>query len=221
VEYVLPLKWSASASEREADGLSSYLQWLSQRCRVTVVDGSEPEVFARHAHRWGQLVRHIPPAPWPALNGKVAGVVTGVRAARHERVVVADDDVRHTDGTLAAVVEGLELADLMRPQNVFTQLAWHARWDTGRTLLNRCFGVDHPGTLGLRRSTFLAMGGYDGDVMFENLELVRTVAAHGGLVLDLPDVFVPRLPRQPATSGASGCGRPTTASPSPHAWRQS
>jgi hypothetical protein len=194
VEYVLPLKWSTEQSTRDAPELCTYLEWLARRCSVTVVDGSEAEVFERHARLWGWLVRHVPPAPWPALNGKVAGVVTGVRAAQHEWVVIADDDVRHTDDTLAAVVAGLQLADLVRPQNVFTQLPWHARWDTGRTLLNRCLSVDHPGTLGLRRSIFLAMGGYNGDVMFENLELVRTVEAHGGIVLDLPGVFVPRQP---------------------------
>jgi hypothetical protein len=174
--------------------LTDYLRWLSTVCAVTVVDGSEPPVFRRHAQLWGRFVRHLPPTMPVTLNGKVAGVVTGVRAARCERVVLADDDVRHTLETLRAVVAGLEDGDLVRPQNVFASLPWHARWDTGRSLVNRCIGVDHPGTHAVRRSTFLAMGGYDGDVMFENLELARTVVAHGGKVLDLPGVFVPRLP---------------------------
>jgi hypothetical protein len=139
-------------------------------------------------------VRLLPPNVPASLNGKVAGVVTGVQAARWERVVVADDDVRYTPGTLLAVVEGLDVADLVRPQNFFTSLPWHARWDTGRALVNRSLGVDYPGTHAVRRSTFLAMGGYSGDVMFENLELARTVQAHGGRVLDLPGVFVPRRP---------------------------
>jgi hypothetical protein len=194
VEYVLPLRWPADHSERDAAELGAYLAWLAERCAVTVVDGSEPAVFERHARLWGGLVRHISPAPWPSANGKVAGVVTGVRTARHERVLIADDDVRYSEETLRAVVAGLHAADLVRPQNVFTHLPWHARWDTGRTLLNRCWGVDYPGTHAVRRSTFLAMGGYDGDVMFENIELARTVAAHGGRVLDLPHVFVPRRP---------------------------
>jgi hypothetical protein len=41
---------------------------------------------------------------------------------------------------------------------------------------------------------FLAMGGYDGDVLFENLELIRTVAAAGGTIARRPDVYVTRLP---------------------------
>lgn len=193
-EYVLPLRWSPEQSRHDAADLTAYLRWLSTVCAVTVVDGSESSVFYRHAELWGPFVRHLPPDPSMSLNGKVAGVITGVRAARWERVVVADDDVRYTSETLHAVVGGLAVADLVRPQNVFMSLPWHARWDTGRTLVNRCFGVDYPGTHALRRSTFLAMGGYHGDVLFENLELARTVTAHGGKVLDLPGVFVPRRP---------------------------
>jgi hypothetical protein len=81
------------------------------------------------------------------------------------------------------------------PQNVFTTpMPWHARWDTARSLLNRALGTDYPGTLALRRTAFLAAGGYDGDVLFENLELIRTIAAAGGRVRVRRDLFVPRLP---------------------------
>ncbi len=138
-------------------------------------------------------VRHLAPHRC-TLNGKVAGVLTGVEAARHERVVVADDDVRWNPGTLLRAVARLDEADLVRPANAYDPLPWQARWDTGRSLLNRALGTDHPGTLLVRRSTFLAMGGYDGGVLFENLELVRTVAAFGGTVLDAPDLVVRRLP---------------------------
>jgi hypothetical protein len=37
-------------------------------------------------------------------------------------------------------------------------------------------------------------GGYDGNVLFENLELVRTVEAAGGSSLCLQDLYVRRLP---------------------------
>ena len=100
-------------------------------------------------------MRHLAPEPWPGRNGKVAGVVTGVRCARHERVVVADDDVRYDAASLRAVVAGLDDGELVRPQNVFTSWPWHARWDTGRSLLNRAVSHDHPGTFGVRRSCFL------------------------------------------------------------------
>src|SRR5205085_6247973 len=124
----------------------------------------------------------------------VAGVHTGVAAARHERVVLADDDVRYGPEQLARVAALLEAHDLVQPQNVFDPLPWHARWDTARTLLNRALGADFPGTLGVRRSRFIAMGGYSGDVIFENLELIRTVEASGGTTLSALDLYVRRLP---------------------------
>ncbi|MFI6757964.1 glycosyltransferase [Micromonospora sp. NPDC050417] len=192
LEYVLPLRWSDDDGCAE---LTDYLRWLSGRVSVTVVDGSPPELFARHARCWPHLVRHL--APDPALrylNGKVNGVLTGVRLARHERVVVADDDVRYDERALGAVHRLLAYADLVRPQNYFDPMPWHACWDTGRTLLNRAVGDDYPGSFGLRRSTVLAMGGYDGDVLFENLELLRTVRGFGGVEAAPPDLYVRRLP---------------------------
>jgi hypothetical protein len=124
----------------------------------------------------------------------VAGVVTGVLNARHEHVVIADDDVRYDFAGLVAVTGLLAAADLVRPQNFFEPLPWHARWDTARSLLNRALGSDYPGTYAVRRSTFAAMGGYDGDVLFENLELSRTVLAAGGRELRANAVFVVRRP---------------------------
>ncbi|MDT4989668.1 MAG: hypothetical protein QOI74_3762, partial [Micromonosporaceae bacterium] len=159
VEYVLALRWTDDAALGE---LTEYLTWLSQRLDVTVVDGSPPPVFERHRAVWRDVVRHLPPDPaLRFVNGKVNGVLTGVGAARHEHVIIADDDVRYDDRGLRAVDDLLLRADLVRPQNYFDPLPWHARWDTARTLVNRAFGVDYPGTLGLRRSTLIAAGGYD------------------------------------------------------------
>ena len=194
VEYVLALRWSGDVSRRDAGELTAYLRRLSTLVDVTVVDGSDASTFRRHHDLWSPHVRHVAPEPWPGRNGKVAGVVTGVRRARHERVVLADDDVRYDAASLRTVVAGLGDGDLVRPQNVFTSWPWHARWDTGRSLLNRAVAHDHPGTFGVRRSCFVAMGGYDGDVLFENLELTRTVASYGGRAVDLPGVFVGRVP---------------------------
>jgi hypothetical protein len=127
-------------------------------------------------------------------SGKVNGVLTGLREAAHERVVIADDDVRWEPEQLRRVAHLLDHADVVRPQNHFSPLPWHARWDTARMLINRGLGSDFPGTLAVRRSTLLEAGGYDADVLFENLELMRTVRAAGGTVLDAPDLFVRRLP---------------------------
>ena len=195
-EYVLPLRWE---SDEGLDELTDYLRRISERMPVTVVDGSPELVFARHAARWRGFVRHIAPEPWPGRNGKVAGVLTGVLLARAERIVLADDDVRYDDEALATVIRLLDSAEIVRPQNYFAAppggtLPWHARQDTARSLLNRALGSDYPGTFGIRRSALFSTGGYDGDVLFENLELLRTIRAAGGREVRADGVYVRRIP---------------------------
>ena len=190
--YILPIK----AQRPQDDGeLTPYLQWLGTLAEVIVVDGSPGPVHDRHAAAWGGSVRHVRPAPDLATPmGKVGGVLTGVRLASHERLVIADDDVRYDASGLERLSRALDDAHVVRPQNYFTPLPWHARWDTGRMLLNRLWGGDWPGTLGVRRSILRATGGYDGRAMFENLELVRTVLAAGGTESVPLDLFVARRP---------------------------
>ena len=193
--YVLPLRWS---DEEPVEETTSYLtelgRWIDE---VLVVDGSAEPVFARHTAAWAGLRGVTVIRPDPDLRGaygKVNGVVTGLRHASNDRVVIADDDVRYDPGSLRRVVTLLAEADAVRPQNWFRPLPWHARLDTGRTLLNRAIGADFPGTLGVRRSLVLKAGGYDGDALFENLELLRTVEALGGTVVSPLDCYVRRLP---------------------------
>ncbi|MGI8434634.1 MAG: glycosyltransferase [Nocardioidaceae bacterium] len=191
--YVLPLKLSQAA-----DGeLTSYLRRLGSMIEVIVVDGSAPDVFAAHATLWDGAVRHLPVRS-NTLNGKVAGVCDGVLAARTAYVVIADDDVRYDASMLRNVVERLADHDAVVPQNYFDPLPWHARWDTGRSLVNRAFALDYAGTLGVRREAFLVAGGYCGAVLFENLELLRTLRARGFDVHHAQDVFVARRPPEAA-----------------------
>lgn len=191
--YLLPLRWQNDKSELAE--LTSYLRQISARCDVLIVDGSLPQVFARHHCHWAAFARHIPPDPGLAYrNGKVNGVITGMRAAAAERVVIADDDVRYDDRSLACVLALLDDADIVVPQNYFDPLPWHAAWDSARILLNRALGMDYPGTLAVRRAAFLSAGCYDGDVLFENLELMRTLRAGGARLVPAPHVLVRRLP---------------------------
>jgi hypothetical protein len=46
----------------------------------------------------------------------------------------------------------------------------------------------------VRREVFCASGAYDGEALFENLELMRTVRAAGGVVLTPLDLYVARRP---------------------------
>lgn len=187
--YVVPLSADDPFVTSE---WTQYLEWISGQGELIVVDGSPREAFAVNDRVWGGYGIHVAPSEW-SLVGKVANVMTGIRLASHERVVVADDDVRF-GFEIHALVARLDGADVVRPQNYFDPLPWHALWDSGRSLLNRVAGGDWPGTLALRRSTLLAAGGYAGDVMFENYELVKTVEAAGGCHRVARDIFVCRLP---------------------------
>ncbi|MFF2623738.1 glycosyltransferase [Oerskovia jenensis] len=191
--YLLPLRW-----DQPDDGeLTSYLERLVTWIDVVVVDGSPPDVFATHHARWSGYLTHIAPRPTsPGENGKAVGVVDGLRATTAPGVVIADDDVRYDRPGLERAVRLLDDAELVRPQNFFRPLPWHARWDTARMLINRATGGDYPGTLALRRQVLPR--GYDTHVLFENLELIRTVRAAGGRELRAHDLFVERRP--PSTS---------------------
>ncbi len=191
--YVLPLRRQQVVPDEVAE-LAAYLARVAAVLPVVVADGSPPPVRAAHARAWGAHARVVPvPTPAPGTNGKVVGVLAALAATTEERVVVADDDVRYDAVTLARVAGLLDDADAVVPQNVYHPLPWQARWDTARCLVNRAFGGDYPGTLAFRRSA-LGPAGYDAGVLFENLELLRTVTARGGRVLRAPDVYVPRHP---------------------------
>jgi hypothetical protein len=200
VSYVLPLRWAEPGPIGELVG---YLRSIAPHVdEVLVIDGSPTPVFAEHAAALRGVARHLPPHPDLDFRmGKVNGVLSGVRECSGEWVVLADDDVRYDPPSLRRAVEMLGDADLVRPQNYFDELSWHARWDSARSLLNRVFTGDptfpvgdFPGTLALRRSTLLAAGGYDGDALFENLELMRTIRAAGGTVRTPLDLYVARRP---------------------------
>lgn len=200
IAYVLPLRWTEPGPIGE---LADYLRGIAGEVEeILVIDGSPEPLFGRHAEALRDVARHLRPHPDLCFQmGKVNGVVTGVRECSCERVVLADDDVRYDAAALRRAAGLLDGAHLVRPQNYFDELPWHARWDTARTLLNRVFTGDpefpvgdFPGTLAVCRSAFLAAGGYDGDVLFENLELMRTIRAGGGVVLTPLDLYVARQP---------------------------
>lgn len=191
VTYVLPIKRLHHGADADLD---DYLRWLASVVAVVVADGSAPDIATTNARRWtASGLRHLPVSS-AALNGKVAGVCDGVLATETTFVILADDDVRYDRGSLQSVVDRLADHDVVVPQNFFRPLPWHARWDTARALVNRAFGVEYAGTMALRRQELLASRGYCGGVLFENLELLRTLVAHGSRPHHALDVFVVRRP---------------------------
>ncbi len=193
--YILPIRTTAVDPAAIAE-FRAYLATVAMVVEVLVVDGSPPDVFDAHHEAWASVVAcHRAPDPdLQFANGKVNGVETGLRLASFDKVVIADDDVRYDVPSLQRVIELLDEVDLVRPQNYFDPQPWHARWDTARTLITRAFARDLPGTVGVRRSALRRSPAYDGNVMFENLELIRTVVADGGTEVAPLDLYVRRVP---------------------------
>jgi len=191
IGYLVPLRAEAPVSPE----FVRYLTETAASADVVVVDGSGEAVRAAHRRAFPSSVALVGvDERLTGANGKVRGVTTGMRYLANERVVVADDDVRYTEAQLHAVAALLDRAEIVRPSNAFAPLPWHARWDSGRILLNRAVRDDWPGTLAVRRSIFVRAGGYDADVLFENLELVRTVRSVGGREHVAQEIVVRRLP---------------------------
>lgn len=187
ITYVVPIRAAAPV----ADELVGYLRMISGTvAEVVVVDGARPEVVAADRRRLEGIQVARPSRS--TLNGKVGSVLTGLAIATHGAVVIADDDVRYRPDDLAEIFRRLRTADAVAPQNVFRPMPWHARWDTARGLIHRALGGDMPGTIALRREALPS--GYDGEVLFENLELLRTIEANGGRVAFARDLFVVRRP---------------------------
>lgn len=193
ITYVLPFR---RADDTDIQELTQYISELGPVVdELIVVDGSDGHHFSQHHQLWNQLCVHVPPRGGLSFaNGKVDGVFTGIEMAVNEKIVIADDDVRYDPAALSRMESELEAAELVRPQNYFSPTPWHAVWDSGRSLLNRAFAADYPGTLGVRRAAFISCGGYDGNTMFENLELIRTIEESGGRSKAPLDLYVRRVP---------------------------
>ncbi|HUF93560.1 MAG TPA: glycosyltransferase [Candidatus Limnocylindria bacterium] len=195
--YLLPIR-RVRASEPEMAELALYFARLAAAgCDVLVVDGSPAPVFAAHDLAWAAQCRHLAVDPrYRFLNGKVNGIHTGVDAARCERIIAADDDIRYTVEDVARACRLLDGHDMVRPQNHLSPLPWWARMEAARMLINR--GTlrtgDYSGTCAFRRSTFRRVGAYDGDVLFDNEEIVRHFAAAGARIAYARDFFILKRP---------------------------
>ena len=183
--------------QRVADDFRSYFQLLAANCEVLVIDGSPPAVFAAHGEAWSGACRHEPVDPqYKYLNGKVNGIHTGVAIAKHERIILADDDIRYTSDDARRMTQLLATFEMLRPQNYLRPLPLWARTEAARMLINRAWIAegDYPGTLGVRRSAMLRVGHYDGDVLFDNEEIVRHFRAQGANISYARDFFILKRP---------------------------
>jgi hypothetical protein len=195
--YLLPIRRTAF-SKAEAHQLADYFRTLcAAACDILIVDGSPAPVFGQHAATWCALVRHEPVnRSFGYLNDKVNGIHTGVGLATTEKIILADDDIRYSPSEIERICELLENFEVVRPQNFLSPLPWCARMEAARMLINRATlrTADYPGTCAFRRSTMLRVGHYDGDVLFDNEEIIRHFARAGATVSYATNLFVRKRP---------------------------
>jgi hypothetical protein len=164
---------------------------------VLVVDGSPPEVFRQHARHFEGRSRHLPvDRHFGYRNDKVNGIHTGVEQASTEKIILTDDDIRYTVAQINALVRLLDEVEVVRPQNYLAPLSFVGKMEAARMLINRATLAtgDYPGTCAFRRESFQAAGHYDGDVLFDNEELIRHFAREGAQMCYALDFFVRKRP---------------------------
>lgn len=195
--YLLPFR-RASFCDREIAKLASYLEMLAQAgCEVVVIDGSPAEVFLCNDDLLREVCLHQPvDRRFGYLNDKVNGIHTGIALATRPKIVLADDDIRYTSATLQRVLSLLDDFDVVRPQNFLRPLPWWGRMEAARMLVNRATlpAADYPGTCAFWKTVMLETGNYDGDVLFDNEEMIRHFASHGCMIAYASDLFVRKRP---------------------------
>ncbi|MBA3881909.1 MAG: glycosyltransferase family 2 protein [Chthoniobacterales bacterium] len=199
--YLLPIRRGAFTAP-EAQEFASYFAMLrTADCEVVVVDGSPEEVFSQHSQTWRGVCRHESvDRRFGYMNDKVNGIHTGVEKSSREKIILADDDIRYTPADVERMCALLDEAEVVRPQNYLSPLPWWAAMEAARMLINRAtlrIG-DYPGTCAFRRSTMLRVGHYDGDVLFDNEEIIRHFAAAGASIQYAIDFFIHKRPPQHA-----------------------
>ena len=195
--YLLPIRRLQSNYDEMVRFADYFALLRSAGCEVLVVDGSSATVFKEHHEAWASHARHVSPDPkYTYLNGKVNGVHTGVDLASCESIILADDDIRYSEADIERMCGLLKACDMVRPQNFLSPLPFWARLEAARILINRgtLRAGDYPGTCAFRRSTILRLGPYDGDVLFDNEEIVRHFAIKGADINYALDFFILKRP---------------------------
>jgi hypothetical protein len=195
--YLLPIRRTTFSAEETAE-LAEYFSILNcAGCDVLVVDGSPAPVFEENDEAWRALCRHEPvDRSFGYLNDKVNGIHTGVSLAATEKIILADDDIRYSAPEVGRITGLLEHFEVVRPQNFLAPLPWWGRMEAARMLINRATlrTADYPGTCAFRRSAMLRVGHYDGDVLFDNEELIRHFAREGARISYAANLFVQKCP---------------------------
>ena len=195
--YLLPVRRKTFCSAEAVEWRHYFEELMRADSEIVVIDGSPPEVFAEHHAILHAVCRHIGvDRSYGYLNDKVNGVHTGVAAATQEKIILADDDIRYRPAQINEVGRLLDRFEVVRPQNFLRPLPWWAKMESARMLINRAIlrTGDYPGTCAFRRSTFLRVGHYDGDVLFDNEEIIRHFAEKKATICYALNLFVQKKP---------------------------
>ena len=191
--YLLPLRRKDFCAA-ETEEWASYVEMLAKAgCEVLVVDGSPSEVFHQHHLALNNRCQHVGvDRSFGYLNDKVNGIHTGLQLASSEKIILADDDIRYNSANVQQVVEMLQSHDVVRPQNFLKPLPWWAKMESARMLVNRALlkAADYPGTCAFTRTAMREAGHYDGDVLFDNEEIIRHFARKGFSINYAVDLFI-------------------------------
>jgi hypothetical protein len=195
--YLLPLRRTRFCEEEAGDFREYFRLLAALRCEVIVIDGSGSPVFDAYHAAWEGVCRHLKvDSRFGYLNGKVNGVHTGLQHASSEKIILADDDIRYTPASVTALLELLDRFEVVRPQNFLRPLPWWAKMESARMLINRATlrMADYPGTCAFRRDVMERAGHYDGDVLFDNEEIIRHFAQTGARIRYATNFFVLKRP---------------------------
>src|SRR5687768_16346197 len=121
--YVVLLE-SAGASAGDLRELASYLSTLSLAdCEVVVLDASPRLQFDLNGRTLRWVSRHVYVRPEHRTpSGAVDAVRAATFAAGCEKVIVADDDVRHTPEAVARMCDLLDAHEVIQPQDYLDPL---------------------------------------------------------------------------------------------------
>ncbi|MEY2485605.1 MAG: hypothetical protein QOH39_1253 [Verrucomicrobiota bacterium] len=209
--YLMPIRRTVFDTAA-ATQLRAYFDLVQPSvAQIVIVDGSPPDIFAQHQQIWAGTARHEPvDRSFGFLNDKVNGIHTGVRLAETAEIILADDDIRYTNREIEEIAAVLKRFDVVRPQNYLGPAAgsnhdprgpgytlpWWAKMEAARMLINRAtlLAADYPGTCAFRREAMLRAGPYDGDVLFDNEEIIRHFARSGARICYANDLFVRKCP---------------------------
>lgn len=183
--YLLPIRRAAASADEMREFADYFATLHANGCEVLVADGSPEPAWSQHHESWSETARHLRvDRRFGYLNDKVNGIHTGVEQASTEKIILADDDIRYTAADLTEICDLLDTYEVIRPQNYLTPLPWWARLEAARMLINRATlrTGDYPGTCAFRRATMLRVGHYDGDVLFDNEEIIRHFVRAGAQV---------------------------------------